>query len=37
MDSERMPEPWFSFLSEIDRAATTPISLQCIGGFAVIL
>lgn len=37
MASERMPEPWFSFLSEIDRAATEPISLQCIGGFAVSL
>jgi len=37
MASERMPEPWFSFLSAIDRAATAPISLQCIGGFAVSL
>ena len=37
MDSERMPEPWFSFLSEIDEAAAEPISLQCIGGFAVSL
>ena len=37
MASERMPEPWFSFLSAIDRAATAPISLQCIGGLAVSL
>lgn len=35
MESERMPEPWFSFLTEIDRSANEPISLQCIGGFAV--
>lgn len=37
MASERLPEPWLSFLSGIDRAATAPISLQCIGGFAVSL
>lgn len=35
MASESMPEPWFSFLTEIDRSATEAISLQCIGGFAV--
>jgi hypothetical protein len=37
MEPERLPEPWFSFLLEIDRAATAPMSLQCIGGFAVSL
>jgi hypothetical protein len=37
MDPERMPEPWHSFLAEIDRAMTGEISLHCIGGFAVSL
>jgi hypothetical protein len=37
MASEQLPEPWHSFLSEIDRAATSPIAMHCIGGFAVSL
>ncbi len=35
MPAERMPEPWHSFLAEIDRATPGPIELHCIGGFAV--
>ena len=37
MASERLPEPWRSFLSDIDRAATSEIMMHCIGGFAVSL
>jgi hypothetical protein len=37
MAPERLPEPWFSFLSDIDRAATSEIVMHCIGGFAVSL
>jgi hypothetical protein len=37
MASERMPEPWYSFLSEVDRAATGQIAMHCIGGLAVSL
>jgi len=32
-----MPEPWHSFLREIDRAATSHIATHCIGGFVVSL
>ena len=32
-----LPEPWRSFLSEIDRAATERLTLHCIGGFALSL
>jgi hypothetical protein len=35
MPAERMPEPWPSFLAEIDRSAAAPIDLHCLGGFAV--
>lgn len=34
MPSDRVLEPWRSFLAEID-AATPPLELHCIGGFAV--
>jgi hypothetical protein len=37
MASEPLAEPWHSFLSDIDRAATGHIALHCIGGFAVSL
>ena len=37
MAPELMPEPWYSFLSEVDRAATARIAMHCIGGFAVSL
>jgi len=29
------PEPWHSFLAEIDAALDTPVFLNCIGGFAL--
>jgi len=29
------PEPWHSFLAEIDAALANPVSLNCIGGFAL--
>jgi hypothetical protein len=35
MPRERLPEPWHSFLSDIDRALYKPVVLHCIGGFAV--
>ena len=31
------PEPWISFLADIDAAATGDLVLHCIGGFAVSL
>jgi hypothetical protein len=37
MGSEALPEPWRSFLGEIDAAAPENIVLHCIGGFAVSL
>jgi Nucleotidyltransferase of unknown function (DUF6036) len=35
MARERPPEPWDSFLIEIDKAYHRPIELHCIGGFAM--
>jgi hypothetical protein len=32
---ETVPEPWFSFLKELDNLAATPVRLDCIGGFVV--
>jgi hypothetical protein len=32
---ETIPEPWFSFLKELDNLATTTVRLDCIGGFVV--
>jgi hypothetical protein len=32
---ESIPEPWFSFLKELDALTTTTVSLHCIGGFVV--
>lgn len=37
MGREVLPEPWHSFLADIDHAATEPLELICIGGFAVSL
>ena len=37
MWSDPLPEPWQSFLTDLDREATEPIALTCIGGFAVSL
>jgi hypothetical protein len=30
-----VPEPWFSFLKELDALATSTVRLDCIGGFVV--
>ena len=30
-----MPEPWRSFLNELDRIANSTVRLDCIGGFVV--
>lgn len=30
-----VPEPWFSFLSELDRAVDVEVRLDCMGGFVV--
>jgi len=36
MDQNRpIPEPWNSFLAEIDRALTDAVSFHCFGGFAI--
>ena len=32
---ETIPEPWRSFLDELDRIATSTVRLDCIGGFVV--
>jgi hypothetical protein len=32
---ESIPEPWLSFLKELDALATATVSLHCIGGFVV--
>jgi hypothetical protein len=37
MGPELAPEPWRSFLADIDRTATQSLVLHCIGGFAVSL
>lgn len=37
MPPEKLPEPWNSFLTEIDHLATEDIELHCIGGFVVSL
>jgi hypothetical protein len=35
MLAEKIPEPWNSFLSEIDAAVEEPVELHCLGGFVV--
>lgn len=35
MPSRRVPEPWRSFLADIDAASPAAIEMHCIGGFAV--
>lgn len=37
MVSDRVPEPWRSFLADIDVASPSAIEMHCIGGFAVTL
>lgn len=32
---DAIPEPWLSFLNELDRIATSTVRLDCIGGFVV--
>jgi Nucleotidyltransferase of unknown function (DUF6036) len=32
---DTLPEPWFSFLKELDELVTTTVRLDCIGGFVV--
>jgi hypothetical protein len=34
-DADRIPEPWGSFLRELDNIATSPVDFHCIGGFVV--
>ncbi len=33
--SSQVPEPWKSFLGELDREATEETRLDCLGGFVV--
>jgi hypothetical protein len=33
--TKRPPEPWDSFLKDLDAAVDTPVRLDCIGGFVV--
>jgi hypothetical protein len=35
MSHDRPPEPWNSFLTEIDGRLDCPVVLHCIGGFAI--
>ena len=37
MATDTLPEPWRSFLADIDAAAPEDLTLHCIGGFAVSL
>ena len=32
---EKPPEPWHSFFTDLDNAVTSPVGLDCIGGFVV--
>ena len=33
--NKSIPEPWLSFLRELDSAVETEIRLDCVGGFVV--
>ena len=35
MPSDRLPEPWRSFLLDLDRELAAPTELHCFGGFVV--
>ena len=35
MQPKQVPEPWESFLFEIDRHATETLEFHCLGGFVV--
>lgn len=34
--SPRFPEPWKTFLENVDRALTAPVVLHCLGGFVLV-
>jgi len=31
----RIPEPWWSFLQEVDAALSAPVEVHCLGGFVL--
>jgi hypothetical protein len=33
----RFPEPWLSFLRDVDRALSQPVEIGCIGGFVLLV
>ncbi len=35
MPPDAIPEPWLSFLKELDAAVAMPVRLDCMGGFVV--
>ena len=35
MPSEQLPEPWRSFLRDLDTQLAGPVELHCLGGFVV--
>ena len=35
MAREKPPEPWHSFFLEVERSLDAPLTLHCIGGFAI--
>lgn len=35
MPRNHIPEPWKSFLSEIDAAVAEPVEFECLGGFVI--
>ena len=37
MPSKPIPEPWLSFLKEIDDSLESEVSFHCFGGFAITL
>src|SRR5687767_11802565 len=37
MRSEEIPEPWASFLIQVDNSLTRNVELHCFGGFVVTL
>ena len=37
MKQIKIPEPWFSFLREMDESVAEPIEFHCLGGFVITL
>lgn len=35
MPTERLPEPWRSFLADLDRMVSSDVALHCLGGFVI--